>query len=59
MLLVIMKDRDKIYLPNSITRKINKTMVFGKKYSELHRAKVTAWGQCSTFSEDGNLHRAF
>ena len=58
MLLVIMKYRDKIYLPNSITRKINKTMVFGKKYSEPHRAKVTEWGQCSTFSENGNLNRA-
>ena len=58
MLLVIMKYRDKIYLPNSITRKINKTMVFEKKYSEPHRAKVTEWGQCSTFSENGNLNRA-
>lgn len=37
-LLVIMEHRDKIYLPNSITRKINETMVFRKKYSEPHRA---------------------
>lgn len=38
LLLAVMEYRDKIYLPNSITRKINKTMVFRKKYSEPYRA---------------------
>lgn len=38
LLLAVMEYRDKIYLPNSITRKINKTIVFRKKYSEPYRA---------------------